>query len=692
MQIVHPDDNTGASFSGVFATGIYASATFGDSAYYGIRRVPFSTDFMKNGLTFKHIGDNQTLPPGMLNFGNNAEVHNAGEVWCQMLWDGYSNLLDDTLGAGARHTFDQAKRKMADYVVSGLKLAPGNMTFTEQRDGILLSAIAAGKISGDYSDFQDLAAGFATRGAGNCAQSPARNSMTLNGVVESFTASPEPIFVSVQLVDTEPSCDNDGVLDAGETGRVNITIQNVGWSDLTGASVTVTSSNPNLTFPNGNAAMIPTTGVFANGVVSVDVKLANTVNATSVLPLSVVINAPGACVPMVMAASSAEVHFDSIEPNTANAATTETFEGLTKTWTASLDSGGTTQLWSLIRPVAMGANELIWGQDIDSVSDHRFESPDLAVGAGLFSMTFQHRYDFELSQGTNWDGAVIEYSEDGGMTWADVNTLGGVNPGYNGAIDNTASNPLGGRQGYTGATNGFANGTMVSQTLTFGLTLANKTVKLRFRLGTDELQGAGGWYIDDIAFSGLSNKPFSAQVLDDGMCENFPPTANAGVDQVVMSGANVALDGTGSVDLDNAPSPLTFAWAQPVGPGVTLSMPTGSTTNFVAPTVMMDTVLTFQLTVNDGAAMATDTVDVLVQADAGTGGSGGKGGAGTGGDGGNAEGGAGGSKPPIPTDKGGCDCAVPGSDNSAPLRNTGNSLLALFGAWLVRRRRNGKPS
>lgn len=680
MQLVHPNDNTGASFSGVFATGIYASATFGDSAYYGIRRVPYSKDMTKNGLTFKHIGDSATLPPGMLDFANNAEVHNAGEVWCQMLWEGYSNMLDDTLGAGARHTFDQAKRKMADYVVAGLKLAPPNMTFTEQRDGILTAAVAAGRISGDFSDFQDLASGFAKRGAGRCARSPTRNSMTLDGVVESFTTNPEPVFVSAFFEDTLPACDHDGVLDAGETGRIAITVQNIGWANLMGATVSVTSGDPNLTFPNGNMATIPTTAVFDNGVAYVDVKLANTVNMTSVVPFNIVINAADACQSTVNASGSAEVHFDSAEPNTANAATTETFEGLTKTWAAKLPSGGATQLWNIMRPNANGANELIWGQDIAGISDHRYESPDLMVGAGPFSMTFQNRYEFERSQNTNWDGAVIEYSDDAGATWKDVNTLAGVNPGYNGAIDNSAGNPLGGRQGYTGATNGFANGTMVARTIDFGTTLANKTIKLRFRIGTDEVQDAGGWYIDDIAFTGLTNQPFSAQLAEDGMCENLPPVANAGMDQTVPSNASVKLDGSASTDPDMAPNPLTYAWTQTAGPTVMLTGGTSAAPNFVAPSVMADTTLTFQLTVNDGAAMASDSVDILVQKGAGDGSTGGMGGMG--------EGGAGGST----SDPGGCDCSLPGAEHSNSTRDVGGFLSALFGAWLVRRRRQNRLS
>jgi MYXO-CTERM domain-containing protein len=42
--------------------------------------------------------------------------------------------------------------------------------------------------------------------------------------------------------------------------------------------------------------------------------------------------------------------------------------------------------------------------------------------------------------------------------------------------------------------------------------------------------------------------------------------------------------------------------------------------------------------------------------------------------------------------EGGCDCSVPGGEKPAPIRDVGGSLLALFGAWLVRRRRSGKPS
>jgi hypothetical protein len=42
--------------------------------------------------------------------------------------------------------------------------------------------------------------------------------------------------------------------------------------------------------------------------------------------------------------------------------------------------------------------------------------------------------------------------------------------------------------------------------------LAGKTVSVRFRIGTDEGTGAGGWDIDKIAFTGITNTPFPSIV------------------------------------------------------------------------------------------------------------------------------------------------------------------------------------
>jgi len=93
--------------------------------------------------------------------------------------------------------------------------------------------------------------------------------------------------------------------------------------------------------------------------------------------------------------------------------------------------------------------------------------------------------------------------------------------------------------------------------------------------------------------------------------ENVAPTADAGADQTVDSGALVNLDGTGSSDSDGTIA--SFAWAQTGGTTVTLNGADTATPSFTAPTGP-DT-LTFELTVtDDDGATDTDTVVVNVNA------------------------------------------------------------------------------
>ncbi len=92
---------------------------------------------------------------------------------------------------------------------------------------------------------------------------------------------------------------------------------------------------------------------------------------------------------------------------------------------------------------------------------------------------------------------------------------------------------------------------------------------------------------------------------------NEPPTANAGPDQVVGEQVAVALAGGGS---DPNGDPLTFAWAQTLGPAVTLTGAATATPGFTSPTVTASTALEFELTVSDGrGGTAADRVRVSVQ-------------------------------------------------------------------------------
>lgn len=98
---------------------------------------------------------------------------------------------------------------------------------------------------------------------------------------------------------------------------------------------------------------------------------------------------------------------------------------------------------------------------------------------------------------------------------------------------------------------------------------------------------------------------------------NTTPTANAGMDQQVASGATVTLDGTGSSANDDGQD-LTYAWEQTAGPSVDLSNATTASPGFTAPVLEIDdqdVTLTFSLVVNDGIEESTaDSVDIRVNA------------------------------------------------------------------------------
>ncbi|WP_083918229.1 PKD domain-containing protein [Methylosarcina fibrata] len=97
---------------------------------------------------------------------------------------------------------------------------------------------------------------------------------------------------------------------------------------------------------------------------------------------------------------------------------------------------------------------------------------------------------------------------------------------------------------------------------------------------------------------------------------NTVPVSNAGSDQTVTAGNLVTLNGTGSSDPDNSPSPLTYSWTQTSGPTVTL---TGADTAQPSFTPGEAGTYVFSLVVNDGLANSSaDSVTITVNAATGS--------------------------------------------------------------------------
>ena len=135
-----------------------------------------------------------------------------------------------------------------------------------------------------------------------------------------------------------------------------------------------------------------------------------------------------------------------------------------------------------------------WGDNRGVTSDHTItKATGVAVPNGTTYLRFDHAYGFEDSNtGTNNDGGVLEYSTNNGSTWQDAGSLI-IDNGYNGTISNSFGNPIGGREGFVGESNGYISSRVDLSSL------ADQSVRFRFRIGEDSEGFDYGWFIDDVS-------------------------------------------------------------------------------------------------------------------------------------------------------------------------------------------------
>ncbi len=92
---------------------------------------------------------------------------------------------------------------------------------------------------------------------------------------------------------------------------------------------------------------------------------------------------------------------------------------------------------------------------------------------------------------------------------------------------------------------------------------------------------------------------------------NSPPSVDAGQDQTVSEGDTVTLNATAS---DQDGDQITYSWSHDSTLPITISNATAQSTTFIAPTVGLDTTVTFVLSVSDGTnADVTDQVTITIQ-------------------------------------------------------------------------------
>src|SRR5581483_7245983 len=116
----------------------------------------------------------------------------------------------------------------------------------------------------------------------------------------------------------------------------------------------------------------------------------------------------------------------------------------------------------------------MFAPDPSNVSDNSLTSPSFMIASTNAQLTFRHYYSAE----NTYDGGVLEISINGGA-FTDILTAGGTfggNSGYTQTISPSFSNPLAGRQAWSGDSGGF-----VPVTVTLPASAAGQSVRLRWR-------------------------------------------------------------------------------------------------------------------------------------------------------------------------------------------------------------------
>ena len=200
-------------------------------------------------------------------------------------------------------------------------------------------------------------------------------------------------------------------------------------------------------------------------------------------------------------------------------------------WQRSAKVGSVRWYWASEKPTtglfaSEGANNL-WGADSTAVTDTSIAMTRSVVVPENGFMRFEHVYEFEVTDGHLADGGVVEYSTDDGSSWKDAGPLM-VNSGYSGTIDRGTGipaaerNPLKGRKAFIGTTNGY------TATRLDLASLAGKSVRFRFRLGTDSGNGDaeyGGWFVDRMRIYACD----PGLDVDPPAVENFTPVGASDV-------------------------------------------------------------------------------------------------------------------------------------------------------------------
>lgn len=191
-------------------------------------------------------------------------------------------------------------------------------------------------------------------------------------------------------------------------------------------------------------------------------------------------------------------------------------------------------------------------------------SPVVTIPTGS-SGPFMLAFDQYISIEGGWDGGILMYKANGGV-WTQVPLSAFTANGYNATVITTANgntNPLQGRQAFSGADQGTFSGSWgqsrVNLSALAGIA-AGATVQLKWDMGSDACFGLEGWYLDDIRIYSCANPTVQFITENTTANEAESTTPNSTTDCLSY------IEKTVTVKINKAPSaPVTVTFNAPTG-------------------------------------------------------------------------------------------------------------------------------
>ena len=281
-----------------------------------------------------------------------------------------------------------------------------------------------------------------------------------------------------KVVTTDSSSDNDGILDAGETGLVMFEVQNNSGFDINNVELNI-NINQNRTM---NLPIVPAQ---SSVMVSQEVTLDSTGGCLQQLDIATSLNyenlSHSTIVPLLTAANQ-------------NINRTEFTEGAeTNEHKMSFTTMLGTSAWRRVSNSANSGSSSWFTSNEVTYSDKSLISPWMIMNAGGNKLQFALKYQTEGNTTQRWDGVVLEIREKNGL-WQDIGYLSTV--AYDGQLFTNNTAPA--RRAWSGRQNSWRNATVNLEE-----SFKGKTIQFRFRMVSDTSTGGVGLWVDDIKMSNV---------------------------------------------------------------------------------------------------------------------------------------------------------------------------------------------